>query len=133
MSFANFLTTVLWHEEQSVSNGDIRLHKGKSWLIRLWSFMLVFSVQESIKLCLIHAREAIRGIIWKHFRLGATKSISITRSRPGRMKPLWKQNVFINFDTRQFSNVIAFLQFDTDALCMVTLDSFQTKVPYFTQ
>ena len=45
------------------------------------------------------------------------------------MKLVLKQHGFVTLDTRQFINATAVLQFDTDALCVVTLNLYDIKVP----
>ena len=132
-SFANFLTTAPWHGEQSNLLGDIRLHEVKSWLNWLLSFILVFSVEETIKLCLFHARKAIWGITWKHFSLAATKSVSVASSQSRRMKPVWKQHLFLIFESCLFFIFFSLLQFDTRSIYLKFCDSelCKTKVPLF--
>ena len=77
--FANLWTTAHCHEQQSIILGDIGLHRVIRLLIWLWSFLLVFSVNEGSLMCLFHACKTNWEIVWKSFTLGAGKSASIVR------------------------------------------------------
>ena len=59
--------------------GDIGLYQVIRLLIWLWCFLLVFSVKESILMCLFHARKTNWEIAWKFFNLAATNSASLVR------------------------------------------------------
>ena len=61
------------------STGQHGLHKVIRLLTWLWRFILVFSVKESIPMCIFHARETNWENIPLNFTNGSTKSASIVR------------------------------------------------------
>ena len=62
---SNIWTTALRHEEQSNILGHIGLHGVMRSLNWLWSFILVFSVEESILTCLFQAHKTNWETTWK--------------------------------------------------------------------
>ena len=86
--------------------------------------------RESIPMCLFQAPETKLEIIFKNFHPWRYKlSFNCASSQSERMQLVWKQHAIVVFDTCQFINATSFLQLNTDALYMVTLNLYETKAP----